>query len=386
MIRRTAAIAAALIFLAGCGSGGSEGDPASEAAPTETNSHTGHSTEPPPEAAPLRDGEWFEDVTMPAAYTPSAPYDTGTDDYRCFLLDPELDKDAFITGIDVKPGHADVVHHVILFRVSPEQLDLAKAADSEEEGQGWTCFGGSGLGSGIEAVKSAPWIGAWAPGGGEQVHADDVGIPLTKGSQIVMQVHYNLLAGDAPDTSGAQLRLAPGNADLSSLETVLLAAPIELPCRDGHPGELCERDQAIADVEARFGPSGRTGDYLHYICGPINPGNVQSCTRGAPYDMTIRAVAGHMHLLGQKISVDAETSSGLERVLQIDNWNFDDQGADPVDPVSVSSGDALTVTCKHSQVMRDRVPQLKDQPERYVVWGEGTTDEMCLGVLLVTRD
>ena len=27
----------------------------------------------------------------------------------------------------------------------------------------------------------------------------------------------------------------------------------------------------------------------------------------------------------------------------------------------------------------------KGQEERYVVWGEGTTDEMCLGILLVTR-
>ena len=92
-----------------------------------------------------------------------------------------------------------------------------------------------------------------------------------------------------------------------------------------------------------------------------------------------------MHLLGRTISVDVETGSRTERVLRIDDWNFDDQGADPVDPVNVSAGDGLTVTCRHSQAMRDRHPQLQGQPERYVVWGEGTTDEMCLGVLLVTR-
>ena len=33
-------------------------------------------------------------LTMPEAYTPSAPNGTGTDDYRCFLLDPHLAKDA----------------------------------------------------------------------------------------------------------------------------------------------------------------------------------------------------------------------------------------------------------------------------------------------------
>ena len=31
-------------------------------------------------------------------------------------------------------------------------------------------------------------------------------------------------------------------------------------------------------------------------------------------------------------------------------------------------------------------PSFDGQPERYVVWGEGTTDEMCLGIVLFTRD
>jgi hypothetical protein len=31
------------------------------------------------------------------------------------------------------------------------------------------------------------------------------------------------------------------------------------------------------------------------------------------------------------------------------------------------------------------LPSFEGQPERYVVWGEGTTDEMCLGILLATR-
>ena len=43
------------------------------------------------------------------------PLGTGTDDYRCFLLDPQLTKDVYLTGTFVKPGNADVVHHVILF-------------------------------------------------------------------------------------------------------------------------------------------------------------------------------------------------------------------------------------------------------------------------------
>ena len=45
----------------------------------------------------------------------------------------------------------------------------------------------------------------------------------------------------------------------------------------------------------------------------------------------------------------------------------------------------VQVTCRHVQWLRDRLPSFEGQPDRYVVWGEGTTDEMCLGMLQVTR-
>jgi hypothetical protein len=357
--------------------GCSERQPVSE----PSSPHAGHTDETKSSAQPLRKGEHFLDVGMHQAYTPSAPYGTGTDDYRCFLLDPKLTEKAFLTGIDVKPGNAKVVHHVILFKVPPDALATARAADVAEKGQGWTCFGGAGIGEGPGALDEAPWIGAWAPGGGEQVFPSGVGIPMPKGSRIVMQVHYNLLAGHAPDTSSARLRLAPKRADLKALDTVLLPAPVELPCRPGHGGRLCDRDAAMADVIKRFGPAGRFAQYFPLLCGEAKPGPVQSCTRRATHAMTIRAAAGHMHLLGRKISIAVNGRT----ILDIKNWNFDDQGADAVKPVNIKRGDKLTVTCRHSQRMRDLRPALQGQPERYVVWGEGTTDEMCLGILLATR-
>jgi len=379
---RTTVAAALLVLLAACGGeAGSKPDADTKDSESPSSTHSGHSPDAPDPTA-LREGERMLDVAMPAAYTPSAPYGTGTDDYRCFLLDPNLTEDAFLTGIDVKPGNPDVVHHVILFKVTPEHLGEARAADREDKGQGWTCFGGTGLaGEGIGALDQAPWIGAWAPGGGEQVHEGGVGIPMEKGTRVVIQVHYNLLAGHAPDTSSARLRLAPGDADLDALDTVLLPGPVELPCRPGKTGKLCDRDAAVADVIERFGPPGRIANYFPFLCGEAKPGPVQSCTRNARSAMTIRAVAGHMHLLGREISIQVNG----EKVLDILEWNFDDQGADAVDPVEVEAGDVLTVTCRHDQKMRDINPALKGLPERYVVWGEGTMDEMCLGILLVTR-
>ncbi len=256
-------------------------------------------------------------LAMPTAYTPSAPYGAGTDDYRCFLLDPHLDRDAFITGLDIAPGQPRVVHHVILFRVPPPMVPAARARDRAAAGQGWTCFGGSGVEADGSGLDDAPWLGAWAPGGGEQVMAGDVGVPLAAGSRIVMQVHYNLLAGARPDLSAAWLRLAPSTARLAALQTMLLPAPVELPCRPGRDGDrLCDRAAAVADTQRRFGSQvGLAADYLHLLCGPVRPGPVQTCERRVSAPATIRAAAGHMHLLGRSLTIEVNPGTPRARTV-----------------------------------------------------------------------
>ncbi len=362
--------------------------PDAQGAATHHASATPHADHPVASATPdtaLRAGETLRTVRMPTRYTPSAPTGKGTDDYRCFLLDPRITHDSFLTGLNVLPGQPRVVHHVILFRVSASQVRTAEEKDAETPGEGWTCFGGSGLDGGI-AIDSAPWLGAWAPGGGESVMAPDVGVPMEAGSRVIMQVHYNLLAGARPDRSAAVLRLAPGTKKLASLETMLLVAPVELPCRAGHTGRLCDRSAAVADGMKRFGEAGNVANALHLLCGADPIGPVQSCTRTVDKKMTIRAVAGHMHLLGRQIRIDLNPGTPRARtLLNIKVWDFDNQGSVPVRPARVRPGDTLKVTCHHDQSLRDVLPAFKDQPERYVVWGEGTTDEMCLGIVLFTR-
>ncbi len=350
--------------------------------------HDDHVDAEPAAEVPLRKGERRATLEMPAAYTPSAPYGAGTDDYRCFLLDPELVDDEWLTGTTVQPGNPEVVHHVILFQVPPDQIEAAEAIDAEEDGQGWTCFGGTGLDR-FENLDDAPWLGAWAPGGEESVRKPGYGVKLRAGSRIIMQVHYNLLAGTQPDVSATQLRLSPGDRDMEQLHTMLMPAPVELPCRAAYAdGPLCDRDAAMLDVLKRFGAEGSsTANALHFLCGgQPDPGQVQRCTRTVREPMTIHASGGHMHLLGRQIRI--ETNPGTpqaETVLDIPVWDFDDQGARDIEPVSLEAGDTVKVTCKHVQQLRDELASFEGQPDRYVVWGEGTTDEMCLGMLQVTR-
>ena len=60
-------------------------------------------------------------VLRPAAsYTPSTEAE---DDYRCFLLDPELEEDAFVTAFEARPGDRRIVHHAILFAVPDAEVE-----------------------------------------------------------------------------------------------------------------------------------------------------------------------------------------------------------------------------------------------------------------------
>ena len=129
----------------------------------------------PPKGVPVAPGESVLRMRMPAAYRPKAPKGA-TDDYRCFLLDPKLAADSAVTSARIEPGQPKVVHHVILFRVSKAQVAEARQLDAKSAGQGWTCFGGTGLSlgdsaSGVQdALNNANWIAAWAPGfGGARV-------------------------------------------------------------------------------------------------------------------------------------------------------------------------------------------------------------------------
>jgi len=371
-------VALAVVATAGCSA---RSTPAS----SPPSSHGNHLSAPP--AAPLRDGERFQTLTMAGAYTPSAP-GGGTDEYRCFLVDPGFAELTYLTGSQFLPQNADIVHHAIFFRLNPSDLAAAHKLDTDSPGDGWTCFSGTGIGDG----GLQDWVAGWAPGTNETLLAPNLGAPMPAGSQLVMQVHYNLLAtnGKPGGSDQSSIRLRVSNKPLSPLLTTLLAAPVELPCAPDESGPLCTRDAAIADVISRFGTDvGTMSPVLDKYCnadGAPNPGPTQHCDIPFPVAGTIYAGAGHMHLLGRSIKV--ELNPGTDRaktLLDVPNYNFDDQGLRPLaNPVAIAPGDTLRVTCTHDITLRKQLPQLKTLPARYVAWGDGTSDEMCLGIIVWT--
>jgi hypothetical protein len=332
------------------------------------------------------------------SYLPKAAIG-GLDDYHCFLLEPHLTQDAYVTSAIINPQQAGIVHHVILFEASGENAADARRLNAASGGNGWTCFGGPGLSETHPTADSAandrlgapPWISAWVPGHTTNDTPAGTGVLVHAGAAIVMQVHYNLIHKAKRDRSRAVMRFAPAaTTKLTPLNTILIPAPVELPCPRRMHSRLCSREVAVQEEIRKYGynaaliPSG-----LLYICGksladyPSSPASVRSlttsCDRRVNRPLRIYGVAGHMHIRG----VDIRIALNGKTLLHIPRWNFHWQDAYYLQqPVDANVGDTIRVTCRFdNSAIKQPLVNGKLLKPRYVLWGEGTTDEMCLGLL-----
>jgi hypothetical protein len=320
------------------------------------------------------------------AYQPTPPPGGGTDDYHCTLVDPRVGADRMIVTSHFFPESREV-HHAILFLVPPDVVPAARAAD--HGGRGWTCFGESVLpGQGLAGLGRTPWLAAWAPGHGLDRAPAGTGVPFPAGSLVVMQIHYNLLAGHKPVRSKLVLQMVPATPRLRPLELRLLPVPPDIPCPAGVTGPLCNRAASITDLGKRFGPQlPRFVDLLERICGrdPANPpaGDTTSCIWPVGFSGRILRLTAHMHLLGKGMTVVLDPGTAKQQtLLDVTNFNFDYQRSyDLAKPVTVSPRDRLQITCTYNPRLHQLLPELRRLPPRFVTWGDGSTDEMCLAIV-----
>lgn len=333
-------------------------------------------------------------VRMVKAHLPSAPKN-GTDDYRCFLLDPKVKEDSIIRSIQFIPQQKEYVHHAIIFRVT--DANLAEAIKLDKGGTGWPCFGGSGLGGMLSSFVTSPWISSWAPGRGIDVSPAGYGIPFKKGERFVLQVHYNLLAGHGShlvtDQSKIVMKAVPAKgATVKQLHVELFPAPVELACPAGVTGPLCDRKASLLDLAGRTNnASALEAAGISALCGqnPFKPmaSLTSTCDKVITSNFNIIAAAPHMHLLGRSLKLILNPGTAKEQLIfNVPNYNFDDQSAKVLKtPIKVVAGDTIRVQCTYDPTLRQKLPALRNLEPRYVTWGEGSSDEMCLGVIAATK-
>ena len=333
-------------------------------------------------------------VQMVKAHLPTAPKN-GTDDYRCFLLDPKVKEDSIIRSIQFIPQRKNYVHHAIIFRVSDSDIPEAIALD--KNGTGWPCFGGSGLGGMLSSFVTSSWISSWAPGRGIDISPTGYGIPFKKGERFVLQVHYNLLAAQngkvETDQSKIIMKAVPSaGAKVKQLHVELFPAAVELPCPEGVTGPLCDRKASLIDLASRTNSaSALEAAGITALCGgnPFKPeaSLTSTCDKVVTSNFTVIAAAPHMHLLGRTLKLTLNPDTANSKVLlDVSNYNFDDQSAKILaKPIKVNAGDTIRVQCTYDPKLRQLLPSLRNLPPRYITWGEGSSDEMCLGVIAATK-
>ena len=375
-VRLLLALLAALLLVSACGS--------SAAAPNDGSQGSSQGTRHGRRGA-------LTTLTMQDAtgYTPRA-INGGTDDYHCTLVNPHVSQNSFIVSSQFFPGTgkpAAEVHHAILFLVPPALVKAAEKADNG--GKGWTCFGEPPvLGTGLKQFLSMPWLSAWAPGHGKDVLPATTGTPLPKGSLVIMQVHYNLLAGDLPVSPHVQLDTVPASANLRPTSIQPLVAIPNIPCPAGVTGPLCDRTAELANLSKRFGPyitpvrRGRRADLWGESGQPADRRHDVVHLEGSVKPATSSGPLPHMHLLGKSLKITLNPGTPQAKtVLDVPNYDFNNQAAHDNTPwLKVAPGDQLQVSCTYNPKLAQELPALRKRPPHFVTWGDGTSDEMCLGL------
>ncbi|MCX6511874.1 MAG: hypothetical protein NT160_02125, partial [Actinobacteria bacterium] len=248
--------------------------------------------------------------SLPTAFDPYAAAGGGNDLYHCSLIDPHFTEGQYIVSNQFIPGTPAEVHHAILFLINANQASTARNLDNG--GAGWTCFGAPLNPSG--SFDGTPWLGSAVPGNAASSSPAGTGVYAPAGSLIVMQIHYNLLAGHDTDLSQVSLTTVSSSAAagrIKALNIDPLVAPVDLPCPKGITGSLCSRTASLNDLATRFGNSAR--DFVNgieFLCGHTPPADITTkktskittaCTTALPSGV-LRQVTPHMHFLGRSWS------------------------------------------------------------------------------------
>ncbi len=348
-------------------------------------------------------------MKMPQAYAGSLSV---PNDYRCFVLDPHLTKLTYVTGFEVIPDQRPEIHHVQLFHVSAAQAQTARSMSGKDGKPGFSCYGSVSLPpSRTPNAKhddnsprararrrlhgftgQAGLFAGWVPGQDPVTFPKNLGVPFEPGDAIVFQIHYHYDEPPVPDRSTVTLQLDTPTPAFKPVDIINPIAPVEIPCMPGDKAALCDRDKALQEDVRLYGGIGAGAESgLLLLCGKTADELVatfhngiasSSCDYRVPEDGTIISVFGHEHTLGRtfRLTLDPDTSAS-KILLDIPTWNFDWQMNYALQtPIHVKEGQKLRMECSWDRSLDP------NRPSKYIVFAEGTEDEMCFGTYAIVPD
>ncbi|MFT5680607.1 MAG: hypothetical protein ACI8RZ_001513 [Myxococcota bacterium] len=272
-----------------------------------------------------------------------------SDEYRCFLFDPGLTEDAWLTSYEVYPGNDAIVHHVIGMPINPEQngaggktngeiIDEQNGADGRD---GWPCYSQAG-----DYIQVEGEYVSWAPGQGVVSFPEGSGLEMNPGELFAIQIHYNMAVVEG-ETDSTTVRLQMADS---------VERPGQIILMDGWNVNSIAAGDPAATVQWQLGYNSITG-YTGFD------------------NAVIEGVMPHMHEYGVQEVMEITSSDEDTCVTGVRDWDFDWQRIYFYEePVVVEQGETVRVTCTYDLT----------EAEDNVSWGWGTQDEMCLMGLFVT--
>ena len=240
-------------------------------------------------------------------------------------------------AIEYHPGNRKAVHHILGY------VDVSgggRIRDERDKEPGYMCFSGPG-------VPTVGDLGGWAPGFVPSFLPDGVGRSLPKKADVIVQVHYH--PSGKPETDKTTVGLYFSKKPIRQILHWNAALNIGMKLPAGQP-----------DIEVKA--------------------NWQ-----VPVDVTALGIAPHMHLLGKSMTMTATLPDGKTLdLIRIADWDFDWQNNYWFErPIDLPKGSTLRVVAHFDNSTGN--PHNPKNPPVDVKWGEGTTDEMCIGFLAMTK-
>jgi mono/diheme cytochrome c family protein len=304
-------------------------------------------------------------MPLPQPYTPVLNPDD-PDDHRCFAMEWPLDEFAYVTASNVIPDQVAEVHHVIINIIEPKDVGPYLLAGGQDGQPGWPCS----LSGGLPGSPLPRQIGGWAPGVSVGSLPAGTGLGIEPGSLLVVQMHYNtLVAKPTPDQTTILLATTdkverPASGFLFTDPAWL--APGNMPIPAGDPDVHHEVEFNAYFLALAFGA----------------PANVKTADTWAMHTGFL-----HMHNLGKTGRVTLVRANGTEQVIvDIRDWDFNWQSTYLLEQeVLVKPGDQVRLECSwDNSAANQAIVDGVQQAPRYVEWGEGTGDEMCLTNFFMT--
>ncbi|HQR09596.1 MAG TPA: redoxin family protein [Gemmatales bacterium] len=272
-------------------------------------------------------------------YTISA---SGEDDYRCFVLPTNFTEDKYIAGFEVMPGNKKVVHHVILFI---DTSGYSEVLDAKDPGPGYSTV------AGFPGFIPYGGLGGWAPGNTGRLMPEGTARLLPKGARIVMQVHYHKSGKTEVDQTQVGFYYAKGEVKRGIFDLLVLP------------------------VRTRFGG-------LNIPAGDNQYESKSSLTLADDY--YFYSTTPHMHLIGRDMKVVATLPDGTEKpLIYVNDWDFNWQESYRYkEQIALPKGTRLDMVAHFDNSAKNA--NNPNDPPKKIVWGENTTDEMCIAFFEVS--